>query len=563
MNDIHSLLTDLYSREQCVFLEAEISRLIEEYRLKNQNMGTQNFDEKDAVLITYGDQLYREGEKPLKTLLQFCKMYLKGVVSSIHFLPFFPYSSDDGFSVIDYNIIDEHLGNWEDVAAFHPDFRLMFDFVCNHISVKSNWFQDYLSGKEEKEDYFIEVSEDSDLSMVVRPRTLPLLNTYETANGPRSIWTTFSADQVDLNYKNPKVLLDMLKILLFYCHHKASMVRLDAIAYLWKEIGTSCIHLPQTHRVIQIFRNVLDEVYPHVTLITETNVPHRDNISYFGEDGNEAQMVYNFALPPLILHTFHTQNSYKLTQWASRLSLPSHQVTFFNFLASHDGIGLNPAREILEPEEIQSLVNLTGMHGGFVSYKSNPDGTQSPYELNINYFDALSNPNNQEDIEVQIDRFICAHAIMFSLQGLPAIYFHSLFGSRSWRDGVKKLNYNRAINREKCDFLAFSRELDDPQSIRHRVFHRLADLLKIRAQHPALSPYSTQKILPCGPSLFAILRSTGRNNQGILCLHNVTGSKIPLNIDLKQYFVNPKTQISTLNSYQFVWFPGTLNDPIS
>src|SRR5690606_35016656 len=108
-----------------------------------------------------------------------------------------------------------------------------------------------------------------------------------------------SADQVDLNFKNPAVLLATTRALLFYVEHGAKFIRLDAIAYLWKEIGTPCIHLPQTHQVIQLMRAVLDEVAPDVRLITETNVPHPDNISYFGAGTNEAQLVYNFALPPL------------------------------------------------------------------------------------------------------------------------------------------------------------------------------------------------------------------------------------------------------------------------
>ena len=255
------------------------------------------------------------------------------------------------------------------------------------------WFQAFLKDDPQYRDYFIVVEGNPDLSQVVRPRALPLLTTFDTPSGPKQVWTTFSADQVDLNFRNPDVLLEIIDTLLFYVAQGAQFIRLDAIAYLWKEIGTSCIHLPQTHRVIRLFRSVLDAVAPHVMLITETNVPHNENISYFGNGRDEAQMVYNFALPPLVLHTFHTGNSRVLSKWAAGLNLPSDHTTFFNFLASHDGIGVNPARGILSDIEIDALIERVIQHGGLVSYKDDASGVQIPYELNINYFDALSDPH--------------------------------------------------------------------------------------------------------------------------------------------------------------------------
>ena len=130
-----------------------------------------------------------------------------------------------------------------------------------------------------------------------------------------------------------------------------------------------------------------------------------------------------------------TGDATALLRWAAGLTPPSNETTFFNFLASHDGIGLNPARGILHDAEIDAMVQQVLAHGGCVSYKSNPDGTAGPYELNINYFDALCGPTRREALALQIDRFVAAHAIMFSLAGVPGIYFHSLFGSRGWPKG--------------------------------------------------------------------------------------------------------------------------------
>jgi sucrose phosphorylase len=316
------------------------------------------------------------------------------------------------------------------------------------------------------------------------------------------------------------VLAEMVDLLLFYAQHGADFIRLDAVAYLWKAIGTPCIHLPNTHRVVQIFRAALDAVAPHVRLITETNVPHAENVAYFGDGYNEAQLVYNFALPPLVLHALQTGDARMLSQWAGSLALPSRRVTFLNFLASHDGIGLNPVRGILSERESAGLVARTRALGGLVSEKFNSDGSRSPYELNINYFDALCFAPADE--ATCIERFLAAHAIMCALVGVPAIYFHSLFGSRGWPEGVRRLGYNRAINREKLSREMLERELADKGTRRARVFSRLAHLLRARATCPALHPFGDQRALDAGPAIFALLRSAPDDRSRLLCLVNVS-----------------------------------------
>ncbi len=478
-------------------------------------------DERDAILITYGDQVQAPDTPPLRSLADFCARHLTGLIGGIHILPFYPYSSDDGFSIVDYRAVDPALGDWDDIARFGRTFRLMFDAVINHVSAQSEWFKRFVRADPRARDWFIAVPPGADLSRVVRPRTLPLLTRFATAAGEKEVWTTFSADQVDLNYHNPDVLLEIVDTLLFYVAHGAEFIRLDAVAFLWKEYGTTCLNLPQTHRVVRLFRAVLDEVAPHVMLITETNVPHADNLSYFGDGADEAQMVYNFALPPLVLHTFHTGTARALTLWARGLSLPSRRVTFFNFLASHDGIGLNPVRGTLTDAEIDALVTCTLEHGGLVSYKNNPDGTTSPYELNINYYDALNDPQERAPAATPVGRFLAAQAIMLSLLGVPGIYFHSLFGSRGWRAGVAQTGQNRTINREKYAVAALENELADPGSVRHAVLEPYRALLRVRAAHPAFHPHGTMRVLDAGPHLFAILRTAPDAAEEVLCLQNV------------------------------------------
>jgi glucosylglycerate phosphorylase len=532
MTSLLSYLALLYGAEKAPRLLDRVQRIIDGYRGRIP-MRNGELTEQDSILITYGDQVQAPQEEPLQTLGAFCRKTLAGIVSGIHILPFYPWTSDDGFSVVDYRQVDPALGDWDDISAMQKDFRLMFDGVINHISSQSEWFKAFLKDDPHYSNYFIVVDGSPDLSKVVRPRALPLLTTFHTPSGEKRVWTTFSDDQIDLNYQNPEVLIEILDILLMYIERGATFIRLDAIAYLWKEMGTTCIHLPQTHAVIQFFRAVLDDIAPHVHLITETNVPHADNISYFGDGTNEAQLVYNFALPPLILHTFHVGDARALSHWAKELALPSNRVTFFNFLASHDGIGVNPVRGILSPDEIDALVNKTIEHGGLVSYKHNPDGSQSPYEMNINYFDALSNPHRGEPLQLQIDRFMTAQAIMLTLVGVPGIYFHSFFGSRSWHEGVKQTERNRTINRQKFDLMILESELNDAASLRHRVFHHYAELLQARSSSPAFHPHGAQQILDCGAAIFALLRLSPDGSQRVLCLHNISDQpqSLPINMD--------------------------------
>jgi glycosidase len=535
MNRLLSYLSSLYGVEKAPQLLDRVQRIIDSYGSQIPVRNAQ-LTERDSILITYGDQLSSSSEKPLQTLGEFCRKTLTDVVGGIHILPFYPWTSDDGFSVVDYRQVDPALGDWDDMSAMEEHFRLMFDGVINHISAQSQWFKAFLNDDPHYSGYFVVVEDSPDLSKVVRPRALPLLTTFHTPSGEKRVWTTFSDDQIDLNYQNPEVLLEILDILLLYVERGATFIRLDAIAYLWKEIGTTCIHLPQTHQVIQFLRAVLDEVAPYVHLITETNVPHADNISYFGDGTNEAQLVYNFALPPLVLHTFRTGDAYVLSNWAKELTLPSDRVTFFNFLASHDGIGLNPVRGILSLEEIEALVEKTLEHGGLVSYKHNSDGSQSPYEMNINYFDALSNPNGNESLELQTARFMTAQAIMLSLIGVPGIYFHGIFGSRSWRAGVELTGRNRTINRQKFDLAVFESELTHQSSLRHHVFSCYARLLRGRSASSAFHPHGQQQVLDCGKAIFALLRLSPDESQGVLCLHNISNQLQNFTIDLKNIF---------------------------
>lgn len=482
----------------------------------------------DVVLITYGGSLTKDGQAPLATLRDFVKEHLLEAVNTVHLLPFFPYTSDDGFSVVDYLTVDPDLGDWDDVAALADEVDLMFDAVVNHVSAQSHYLEQYLANNPDYTDFFIDVDPKTDTSQVTRPRTTPLLTLFETSDGAtKHLWTTFSADQVDLNYANPKVLLEVVRVLLEYAARGARIIRLDAVTYLWKELGTSCVHHPKTHAALQLMRTVLETAAPGVLVLTETNVPHAENISYFGDGTNEAHMVYNFALPPLVLHTLLTGDSSTLSTWAKGLETTG-DTCFFNFLASHDGIGVRPVEGLLSPAEIANLTQSVQAHGGHVSFKTNSDGSQSPYELNISYFDALSDPAADEAVNVQVARFTLAHAIMMSLAGMPAIYIHSLLGSRSDHTGVSKTGRFRSINRAVLEADTVREALADANSLRSQVLTGLTNLLTVRRQQPAFDPQASQEILDVSPQVFAVKRGGT-----LTCLHNVSAQTQHVSISEK------------------------------
>ena len=524
---------------------ADIRALLERRRIADRSA---DFDSSAPILIAYGDHLRSDDDVPLHTLHRFAAYYLGDLIGAIHILPCFPYSSDDGFSVIDYRTIDPALGEWRHVQQMGTDFRLMLDLVLNHVSSQSEWFAAFLRGEAPYRDYVLTADPRADLSAVVRPRTHPLLTPYDTANGVQHVWTTFSADQIDLNYANPALLLEMLDILLLYVGQGADYIRLDAIAYLWKEIGTSCIHLPQTHTVVQLMRDLLDEAAPWVKLITETNVPHKENLSYFGDGTNEAQMVYQFALPPLLLHALQTGDARMLTSWAAGLELPSDATAFFNFTASHDGIGVRPATGLLPDSEIEAIIERVKARGGQVSYKSNSDGSQSAYELNITYFDALA--VLEEPLTRSVDRFITSQAVMLALEGTPGIYLGSLFGAENWQDGAAETGRARTLNREKFALPALVAQLRDTTHRYGAVFARYTHLLRLRAAHPAFRERGNQRVLDLHPAVFALERGD------LLAIHNLSDQSVLLTLPRGGRDLVSDSAVQSeikLAAYQVVW----------
>ena len=557
MAAIRERLIKVYGEETAGKYTEIIETMINNAQKKQKEQKKVKWDEKDVVLITYGDQIYKTGEKTLKTFDDFSEKYFKNVFELVHFLPFFPYSSDDGFSVIDYKKIHENMGDWADIEKIRKNFRLMFDFVCNHISAKSEWFQEYLKCNPEYDNFFIAIDKNTDLSLVTRPRTLPLLSEFDTACGKKYIWTTFSDDQIDLNFENPEVLIKMLDVLLFYLEKGADWIRLDAVGFMWKEAGTTCIHHEKTHEIIKLFRDAAEQTAPGTVIITETNVPHKDNISYFGNGRDEAQMVYQFPLPPLVIYTFMHGDSSAISRWASNLEVPGDEVTYFNFLASHDGIGINPVRGIIEEEEILEMVRNLEKEGALVSYKKNTDGTLSPYEINSSYINAVSRKNDTD--EMKTGKFLNAQAVLLAFKGVPAIYVHSILGSENYYEGVKITGMNRTINREKLEYGKITSELENKNGIRSRIYNRLKELIKARKTEKSFNPDAEQIIQNFGSEVFSFIRISVDKEEKILIINNISDKevtlKIPYEINRTVITENSLTDENhvRLAPYGFIW----------
>jgi sucrose phosphorylase len=545
-------LSFLYGEKTAQAYLPELERVLQVYYAHKTSYGVkydreydsrERFSEKDVILITYGDLLKGDEASPLATLAKFCDSYLEGNINTLHILPFFPYSSDRGFSIVDFETVDPHLGTWEDIAALEDRYQLMFDGVINHVSSQSRWFQEFINGNPNFWDFFIHFVSREELTpeqraMIFRPRTTDILTEFLTINGTVYVWTTFSKDQIDLNYTNPDVLLQVLEILLKYVRHGASVIRLDAVTYLWAEPGTRCVHLDQTHTIIKLFRDILNLVAPRVALITETNVPHEENISYFGNGYDEAQMVYNFALPPLVLYTFYAENTKVLSEWAKGLKAPSETTTFFNFLDSHDGIGVMAVKNILKNDQIDFIIKNAQEHGGFISYKTGDDGDEVPYEINITWFSALNFENGADDIAFQVKRFVASRVIAMALAGVPGIYLHSLIGTRNDIEAVMVTNSKRDINRRVISYNAITCALEDPLSKISRINRELGRLITIRTKQKAFHPNGAQTILMVKSEIFSVLREAPDGSQRILTLTNVSNRVCQIEIPLLELGTN-------------------------
>lgn len=554
---------DISKSYECLSDELlQIMRLDKE--IKEVKCHSNLWDEADITLITYGDSVVSEEQAPLATLKQFLDSYMSPSINNVHILPFFPYSSDDGFSVIDYSSVNESLGSWQHINELASSRKIMADLVINHCSSRSAWFQNFIKCEGVGKDFFFTALPEDDLHQVVRPRTSPLLRETETKEGTKYVWCTFSHDQVDFDFRNPEVLKTFISICRQYLDEGVSIFRLDAVAFLWKEVGTSSINLLQTHKVIRLLRGLIEHANPDAIIITETNIPNTQNLTYFG-NANEAHCIYNFSLPPLLVNTLVTGDCLYLKRWLMSMPPAQNGTTYFNFIASHDGIGLRPAEGLLSHSEIESLVSTMQSFGGKVSWRSGPDGTQKPYEINIALYDALKGTVLGED-NYGLARFICAHAIMLGLEGIPGIYIHSMLGTRNDYEKLKNTHHNRSINRHRWDHAKLAAQLEDTDNPHAVVLKEMGELIDIRVKQPAFHPNAIQFTLHLGLQLFGFWRQSLDRKQSIFCVSNISNEAQTLRMgelnlivtdEWRDLITNAKitdmTQEYTMAPYQTLW----------
>ena len=543
--ELASHLRLLYGPEAAEAYMPELERIIQVHHahkpaafrsLDRERSSRPMFSHGDMILITYGDMIEGGEGSPLAVLAKACDEYMVAP-DILHILPFFPYSSDRGFSVVDFRRVDPRLGTWEDIHRLAGRYRLMFDGVLNHVSARSEVFRDFLDGRPELRDFFIAYTSPDELtpdqrSKIFRPRVSDILTPFMTINGLRYLWTTFSADQIDLNYRNPLVLLDVVDALLFYIRQGADLLRLDAVTYIWAEPGTECVHLEQTHEIVKLLRSVVELAAPGVGLITETNVPHADNVSYFGQGNDEAHMVYNFALPPLVLHAVYRGDASRLAAWAAGLEPPGPDAYFFNILDTHDGIGLMGVKELLPDEEIAFIVESAQKNGALISQKTMEGGGEEPYEINSTWWSAVNPEGSDEEMELQVARYLATRAVALSLKGVPGLYLHGVLGTVSDLAAYERTGSKRDVNRPTVRLHELEEEWARPGTRLHLLGNQLRHLQVLRATQPAFHPQGEQRVLPTPDQVLALLRTSPPGDEHLLALINLANEAVPLDLPL-------------------------------
>ena len=481
--------------------------------------------EADVILLAYGDSFLDGNRAPLKVLGETLDAHFSDFCSILHILPFFPSSSDDGFSVIDHREVDPLLGEWSDIESLSFRLKLMADVVLNHVSSESEWFTQFLLDQEPGNRYIKIIDPGDDLTKVVRPRSRSLERQVNTKTGVKSVWCTFSDDQVDLDFSNPDVFLEILKIVNRLLEAGVQWFRLDAVAFIWKISGSGCVHLPETHECVKILKALLHKRQPDAVLVTETNVPHKQNMSYFGE-GDEADAIYNFSLPPLILHTFIGQSVAALNAWTAKISYEAKSGVFLNFIASHDGIGLRPIEGLLSHHEVENLIDATIKAGGrYESY--NTENGPKPYELNVSLYDLLTS----EGREYGKACYLAAHTLILVFAGVPLLYINSLMCLPNNNDGMEKRGFNRAINRRSLNRKELLHVLDEQNMDPINLFEELKRRVQIRRAQRAFHPQAGQIHVHLGDEVFGLLRTSDDGFQKILCITNICSRLVNLDVE--------------------------------
>jgi len=543
---IKSILENIYKshlpKKNIDLLKDQIFVLIKIFNKKNLKEKIK-ISEKTSLLISYGDNINSNQKKSIRVFHSFYKKNLIKYFNTIHFLPFYPSSSDSGFAVKDHYKIEKKIGNWSDIKKISKFNNVMADIVINHSSARGLWFKNFLKKRKPGKDYFLTIDSKFDTSKVVRPRDHKLLKRIKIFNKTDYLWRTFSPDQIDLDFKNPSVLLRFIKIMIHLISNGIGIFRLDAIAYLWKKDNTKCINLKQTHEVIKLFRVITRLLNKQTLIITETNLPEKENLSYFGNN-DEANWVYNFSLPPLLIYTFLFESSAYLNKWSKRLPSTKLGNSYLNFIASHDGIGMRPTEGILNKKSLKNFLKRLKRNGSKFSYRKVQNKSKKIYEANITVFDALKKSDSDPNGNFFLERYVAAHAIMISFEGIPAIYFNSMFGKSNDEAKYVITGNNRDINRYKWNYKNIIKKLSDKTSKQSIFYQNIGKLLDIKRKQKAFHPNAKRLSINLGNKIFCFKRISLDKKQTIISITNCSSEPQYPKLDKKfnkwKNIINPK-----------------------
>eukprot|EP00927_Polykrikos_kofoidii_P037662 TRINITY_DN31866_c0_g1_i1.p1 TRINITY_DN31866_c0_g1~~TRINITY_DN31866_c0_g1_i1.p1 ORF type:complete len:1542 (-),score=265.91 TRINITY_DN31866_c0_g1_i1:71-4588(-) len=552
---------EVFGKEQAEKALSLLRDVVKDHLRKPRVVGAhrQGLGPRDAALITYANTFGDDGglRMPLQCLSTFLARYdICKTMKTVHILPMYPWDTDRGFSIMDYYKVDPTYGDWTDIEDMMKPVcgcpHLMFDFVCNHASIKNPVVQGGLLQRHLKKshcwytrvqrfkDFVIAYAEDhaqpeqcrppdEELAKLVRPRAHPVLTPYFIALfesggckavlgtpekdaplqtvgilGRGYVWTTFSRGkdetgqeqtrQVDLNFRNPAVLAEVLRVLLFYVRQGSNVIRLDAIGYIWKVLGSASIHERGCHALLEIVTAVLQVAAPEVFTIAEVNEPQSKCLSYLGgSEVAECDMVYQFAAFPLAIHAQISENISYFAKWLlSMKAFKGRQ--FVTVLGSHDGLSQKQARELLPPMELERLQDvLIRERGGKPNYAVDSGGNKIVYEIcgtpwclvngDSTWVGSDQERRHEEDMKVQLGRYVSVLCMGLLARGMPGIYVTGLLGTENFIPKAG-LDENRTLNRERFDISNLFETIDDPSSRVGLTFHAVQRVLRVRMHLP-------------------------------------------------------------------------------
>nr|WP_245157308.1 sugar phosphorylase [Prochlorococcus marinus] len=553
------MLKTIYSdntTEEIKLISNQLLQILDDFSEKSayeEISNKERWDESYSVLITYADSIYKNGEATLITLRDLLINYFGSLSKVVHILPFLKSTSDGGFAVSSFESLEDKFGSWDDLKSISKNHDLMADLVLNHVSSSHPWVQEFIKSQESGISKVFSPEQNLDWSNVVRPRSSSLFSQINTEDGPKQVWTTFGPDQIDLNWQNPKMNLEFLNLIITYLSNGIKWFRLDAVGFIWKESGTTCLHLPKAHSIVKILRVLLNNLLDDGVLITETNVPQKENLSYLIPE-DEAHMAYNFPLPPLLLEAIITSRADILNSWIYDWPKLPHDTTLFNFTASHDGVGLRALEGLMNERRIKELLINCERRGGLVSHRRLSNGEDKPYELNISWWSAMED-SGRDPNRYQFKRFILTQLLVLALKGVPAFYLPALLASENDIKSFSMTGQRRDLNREKFKSDNLLSVLNNPESNANKNLKYLRNAMDIRSTLKQFHPNSEMKCLSKGRSDIVVIKR-GNGPQSVFTIHNVTENKINFQLhdnDLPEIIDNDLNMRDFLTSTKYNW----------